>query len=116
MIKFQNEGDVCVARYSGEFLDASNAKQFRENMTSITAHHSRVLLDLSGVQFVDSSGLGAILSSLRQLNALGGDLKVCGLSKPVQALFELVRMHKILDLYATSTEALASFHRMSAAK
>ena len=59
----------------------------------------KVVFDLRELRFVDSSGLGAILSCLRQLNGKGGELKLCGMTKPVRALFELVRMHKIFDIY-----------------
>ena len=103
------QGTVEIVRQSGEFLDASNSKEFKQRMAPIIAQHTNVVLDLSSVQFVDSSGLGAILSCLRQLNAKGGDLKVCGLTKPVHALFELVRMHKILDVRRNEAEAVASF-------
>ena len=67
---------------------------------------SKVIFDLAELRFVDSSGLGAFLSSLRQLNATGGDLKLCGMTKPVRALFELVRMHKIFDICGTKDEAI----------
>jgi len=68
-----------------------------------------VILDLSEVQFVDSSGCGAILGYLRQLNSAGGDLKLCTVSKPVRSLFELVRLHRILDIFNTRDEAAKSY-------
>ena len=68
-----------------------------------------MIFDLAELRFVDSSGLGAILSSLRQLNANGGDLKLCGMSKPVRALFELVRMHKIFEIHETRDDAIRAF-------
>ncbi|MBI3736649.1 STAS domain-containing protein, partial [Candidatus Sumerlaeota bacterium] len=58
---------------------------------------------------LDSSGLGAILSCLRKLNSVGGDLKLCAMSKPVHTLFELVRMHKIFEIFPTRDEAVRSF-------
>jgi anti-sigma B factor antagonist len=67
---------------------------------------SKVVFDLRELRFVDSSGLGAILSCLRQLNGKGGDLKLCEMTKPVRALFELVRMHKIFDIYVSKDDAL----------
>jgi anti-sigma B factor antagonist len=68
-----------------------------------------VILDLGRLRFIDSSGLGAMLSCLRQLNAAGGDLKLCGMSKAVRAVFELVRMHKIFDIYGTREQAVSAF-------
>ena len=68
-----------------------------------------MVFDLSKLRFVDSSGLGAFLSCLRKLNAKGGDLKLCGMSKQVRAVFELVRMHRIFDIYGTREEAVRAF-------
>lgn len=66
----------------------------------------RAVLDMSQLQFVDSSGLGAILSCLRELNKRDGDLSLCGLTKPVRTLFELVRMHRVFEIFNTREEAI----------
>jgi len=84
-------GDVSVVELAGEQLDASNVKEFKHEIAPVLAANPRMVLDLGRLRFIDSSGLGAILSCLRQLNTAGGELKLCGLSKPVRALFELVR-------------------------
>jgi anti-sigma B factor antagonist len=99
-------GDVTVVELAGEQLDASNAKEFKQDIAPVIGANPKMVLDLGRLRFVDSSGLGAILSCLRQLTAAGGDLKLCGLSKPVRALFELVRMHRIFDIYGTRDEAV----------
>jgi anti-sigma B factor antagonist len=69
------------------------------------------VLDLGKVQFVDSSGLGAILSASRQLLETGGDLKICSLTPPVRVLFELVRMHRVFDVLNDREEAVGAFAR-----
>jgi anti-sigma B factor antagonist len=69
----------------------------------------KLLFDLEKLKFVDSSGLGALLSCLRQVTAVKGELKLCGMAKPVHALFELVRMHRVFDILITRDEALRSF-------
>jgi anti-sigma B factor antagonist len=102
-------GDVTVVVLPGEQLDASNAKDFKRDIAPVLAANAKVVFDVSQLRFVDSSGLGAILSCLRQLNAAGGDLKLCGMAKPVRALFELVRMHRIFDIYGTRDEAVRAF-------
>jgi K+-sensing histidine kinase KdpD len=56
-----------------------------------------------------AAGLGAFISCLRKLNAKGGDLKLCGMSKQVRAVFELVRMHRVFDIHATSEQAVRAF-------
>ena len=71
--------------------------------------HAQIVFDLSRLAFVDSSGLGAFLSCLRHVHAKGGDLKLCSLLPPVRTLFELVRMHKIFDIFNNRDEALRAF-------
>lgn len=103
--------NVTVIHLPGESLDASNANSFKQKIMPAISGHTRVIFEMSNLKFVDSSGLGALLSCLRHLNANGGDLKLAGMQKPVQALFELVRMHRIFDLYETEEAALAAFSR-----
>ena len=102
-------GDVTVATPQGEYLIAGNADDFRHDVVPVLDPAAKVLLDMSQLQFVDSSGLGAVLSCLRSLSAAGGDLKLCGLSKPVRAVFEVTRMHRIFDIFETRDEALRAF-------
>ena len=107
-ITTEKVGQVAVVELRGEQLDASNVMDFKRDIAPVLETNSRVVFDLNELRFVDSSGLGAILSCLRQLNGAGGELKLCGLAKPVRALFELVRMHKIFDIYTTRDEAVRS--------
>ncbi|MFN0085238.1 MAG: STAS domain-containing protein [Blastocatellia bacterium] len=102
---------VTIFHLPGESLDAGNAKEFKRDIMPALNGHSRVIFEMSELKFVDSSGLGTILSALRQLNSSGGDLKLAGMQKPVRALFELVRMHRIFDIYNTRDEALAAFRQ-----
>ena len=103
--------DVAVAVVPVDELDASNAAEFKRDIAPILQAHTSLVLDLSRLRFVDSSGLGAMLSCLRQLSAKGGDLKLCGMAKQVRTVFELVRMHRIFDIYATPEEAVRAFAR-----
>jgi anti-sigma B factor antagonist len=102
-------GDVAVATVPVEDLDASNAAEFKRDMTPVVDASTKLVLDLSRLRFVDSSGLGAFISCLRKLNAKGGDLKLCGMSKQVRAVFELVRMHRVFDILGTQADAVRAF-------
>ena len=100
------ENGIAVVAFTRDSLDASNTKIFREDMQPVLAMHQRILLDLEALQFVDSSGLGAMLSCLRAMHDKGGHLALCGMSRPVRTLFELVRMYRVFDIYANRSEAL----------
>jgi len=103
-------GKVTLISVLAEELDAGNVSEFREALTTVLDESDRfVLLDLSQVKFVDSSGLGAILSLLRRLLGAGGDLKVCGVEGPVRTLFELVRLHRVMDIFRDCETALEAF-------
>lgn len=104
-----NVEDVVVVEVPGPSLDASNSKDFKNEVSPILNSAQKVIFDLQHLGFVDSSGLGSVLSCLRQLNGSGGDLKLCGMTKPVRALFELVRMHRIFDIHDSRDEAVAAF-------
>src|SRR5438045_747097 len=94
----EKSGDVTVVTLQAEHLDASIAEEFKRSMAPVIDANSKVVFDMSPLQFVDSAGLGAILSCLRKLSASNGDLKLCGLSKSVRAVFEISRMHRIFDI------------------
>lgn len=102
-------GDVTVAVVPMQELDASNSVEFKRDVAPLLDATTKLVFDLSRLRFVDSSGLGAFISCLRRLNAKGGDVKLCGMSKQVRAVFELVRMHRIFDIYATKEEAVHAF-------
>ncbi len=102
-------GDVGVAVVPVDELDASNVAEFKRDIGPVLQANTKLVLDLSRLRFVDSSGLGAMLSCLRLLSAKSGDLKLCGMEKQVRTVFELVRMHRIFDIYATRDEAVRAF-------
>lgn len=108
-------GDVAVVTPQGTYLDVSNAKEFKRNAVPTLKTNSVVVFDLSHLRFVDSTGIGVILGCLRELNNADGDLKLCGVSKPVRALFELVRMHRILEIFNTKEDAVRAFQAVEEA-
>lgn len=102
------EGKGVIVIVQSENLDAGNVKAFKDRLLPVLEDHTNVLLDMSKLGFIDSSGLGALLSCLRTMNSKNGQLKLFSMAKPVQALFELVRMHRIFSIYNTRDEALAA--------
>lgn len=100
---------VTVVVLPGNELDAANTEEFKSTIAPVLKAHSKMVFDLSQLRFIDSSGLGAFLSCLRQLSIKGGELKLCGMSNQVYQTFELVRMHRIFDIYGTKNEAVQAF-------
>lgn len=98
--------DVQIVTVNAERIDAAVAIQFKEDMRVETERGpSRVVLDLSSVKFIDSSGLGAIVAAMKQLGK-ERRLDLAGLSPMVEKVFRLTRMDTVFNLYATLPEAL----------
>ena len=109
-VNAQIEGnDVLVIELRETSLDASNVREFREASQPLLQDRTRIVLDLSGVKFVDSSGLGALISCLRQINGRKGDLRLCAMSTTVRALFELMRMHRVFNIHESRADAVRAF-------
>ncbi len=98
---------TAVVSFPMDNLDAGNVKDFRAAIQTVADTHDTVVLDMQRLTFVDSSGLGALLSCLRTMKGKKGQLLLFGMTKPVRALFELVRMHRIFSIYNSQEEALA---------
>jgi anti-sigma B factor antagonist len=102
-------GDVAVVAVNVEQFDAGNADEFKRQMAQILPQNRKVVLDLAKVQFVDSRGCGAILSCLKSLTEVGGDLKLCRIGKFVRSVFELIRLHRICEIFDTPEQAVKAF-------
>lgn len=105
----QLANDVIVIQYQGENLDASNVREFRALMQPVLEKHHRIVFDMQHMKFVDSSGLGALISCLRETNAQKGDFRLCSLSRSVSALFELMRMHRVFNIHESPEMGAQSF-------
>ncbi len=103
------EYGVSVGQVDSRMLDASTVNAFRDAVKPLLQEKAQVVLDLSKVEFIDSSGLGALVACLRQAHAIGGDIKLSGLGKSARALFELVRMHRVFEVFNDSDEAVSSY-------
>ncbi|NOZ21274.1 MAG: anti-sigma factor antagonist [Planctomycetes bacterium] len=104
-------GDVLVVTPLTESLEIGNADEFSDAVTPIIRGKNKVVFDMSKLCFVDSSGLKAIIWCIKQLDAVDGDLKLCGLTEQVRSLFEIARMHKIIDIFDTREQAVEAFQK-----
>lgn len=107
LVEVHGDGGVTVVVPTVKRLDASVAPAFRQRVVGLVENgERRIVLDLAGVDFLDSSGLGAMVSILKAAGPQGA-VAVCGARGGVQALFQLTRMDKVFPLAATRAEAVA---------
>jgi anti-sigma B factor antagonist len=112
----EKTGDVAVVTVNLEQLDASSADQFKREMQPVLQGCTRLVLDLGPVQFVDSRGCGVLLSCLKHVAGAGGDLKLCRVSQPVGAIFQLIRLDRICEIFNTREEAVQAFRSSRSGK
>lgn len=97
---------IGVCRIAGE-LDSSSAPKFREAVSQL-CRYPAVAIDLSGVPFVDSAGLGALVSGVRRIREVGGRVALFGPRRNVGRLIRIAGFDRVAPLLADFDEALAS--------
>ncbi len=99
--------DVKVLRLRDERLDSMIAPDLKAQLLVLFKNKkSKILLDLSNVSYVDSSGLGSILFGLRQARELDTEFAVCGAQKSVKNLIQIAHLTNVIPLYENDSKAL----------
>jgi anti-sigma B factor antagonist len=109
-MKIENKevGRYLVVKILEPRMGADRAASFKDEMCKlIDQGHMAFVLDLSEVNFIDSTGLGAILSILKRVGK-SGDIIVTGTSDTVGSMFKLTRMDRVFQMFPTVDEALAA--------
>lgn len=100
---------VIVIQCQTENLDASNVQDFRDTVKVLVDDQSKVVLDMSHLKFVDSSGLGALIACRRTIHDRQGDLRLAAMPESVLALFEMVHMNRVFSIHDTVDDAVQSY-------
>src|SRR5260221_6265403 len=107
-IEDRQRGAVLVVKPREQALDAYSATEFRERMSRyIQDGNHRIVLDLSEVQFLDSTGLGAIVTTFKRLDGQG-TIVICGAGEMVMDVFRLTRMDRVFAIVKHEDEAVAT--------
>ncbi|APE44838.1 anti-anti-sigma factor [Sulfitobacter alexandrii] len=106
-VSIKTEDDFCVITLRDRRIDAAVALDFKETMRRATRDGpAHIILDLGSVTFIDSSGLGAIVATMKFL-APNRSLILAGMTPPVDKVFRLTRMDTVFAIHATVDDALA---------
>jgi anti-sigma B factor antagonist len=99
--------DRLLVELEGQ-LDIGNRQAFKDAVTHAMTQGVRlVIVDCARVTFIDSSGLGALVSLSKRLREVGGDLRLCALTADLWSLFELTRLDAIFPQFASRDDAMA---------
>ena len=109
MFTVEHKGNAAIVTIDDE-LDARNAQQAREFFKDLIAKGSTSLVvDLSPLTFIDSSGLGALVTAHKLVRQENGAVRLCGLTPTVRSIFEITRLTRAFDIVDTVDDALAKF-------
>ena len=100
---------TVVINLDEERLDAHNSGELKVVMQKLFEDGKlSLLVDLKNVRFIDSSGLGALVSGFKNATANQGTLKLSSLQPQVKSMFELTRLHRVFEIFPTEADALGN--------
>ena len=103
-------GDVTVLDMSGKITIGEGSVALRMAIRRLLEESKkRILLNLAGVNYIDSSGIGELVSSYTAINKEGGQLKLLNLTQKLQDLLTITKLLTVFDVYESEAEALESF-------
>jgi anti-sigma B factor antagonist len=105
-ISEDRKADAVILALSGK-LDATTAKTFEDKILGvINSGTQRLVIDLSQLEYVSSSGLRVLLLAAKRLQATDGKIAMCGLQDHVRQVFDLAGFSSILSIYGSRDEAI----------
>jgi anti-sigma B factor antagonist len=101
-------GAVTVVAPHGD-IDMAVSDTLRVRLTTLVDKgRAKLVLDLGGVMYIDSSGLGAVVAAMKHARGAGGEIRICALASDVRAVFEMTNLDKVMPIHATRAEAVAA--------
>jgi len=109
-----NGAGVSVLKVSG-YLDTTTASELETALYGLLdREHFRIVVDLTGVNYISSAGWGIFIGEIKRIRNHGGDLKLAGMVGDVHEVFQLLEFHSILEAYTSTQEAVDAFKARNA--
>jgi anti-sigma B factor antagonist len=116
MTSIRHAGDVTIVDISGRITLGEESAALRNLVMDLLSEgHPKILLNLGEVDYIDSSGLGALVSSASSVRRQGGELKLLKLTNKVQDLMQITKLYTVFDVKDDEAAAVKSFDRPTAA-
>lgn len=109
-------GSVTIVDISGRIVLGEESAALRELVCDLLSKgHKKILFNLGDVHYIDSSGLGHLVSSFTSVRKQGGELKLLNLTNKVQDLMQITKLYTVFDILDNEAEAVKSFTQSAAA-
>ncbi len=103
------QGDVTVVEVEGQLIVGNRQELKQKVLEQLDAGVRKVLVDFSRTGYIDSSGLGVLVSLAKKIRDTGGDLRLANLNEDLQTLFELTKLDTLFQISESRERALESF-------
>lgn len=110
-VQHETKNGIAIMRLSGEIKMGESAQSMVNELESLlkTSDHSGILVDLAGINYIDSTGLGEMVGYLEKFKRQDKVLKILNPSERVLKLIKLTRLHEFMDIHDDEAAAIASF-------
>ncbi len=112
ILTFETSGQITVGHIDAEVLDATNVKEFGQEVQKVMEDHENVhfLLDFEKVNYLSSAALSELIYLYRLSRGKKGDVRLCNVTKQIMTAFEITNLNKMFVIYdAAYSEALKEF-------
>lgn len=103
-------GGVTVIDMDGRITLGEGGALLRDLIhQKLDAGHKKIVMNMAGINYIDSTGLGELVSSYRLVKSQGGELKLLNLNKKVSDLLQITRLYAVFDIHNDESQAVSSF-------
>ena len=104
-------GDVTIVECSGRLVLGEESADLRNLVKSVLTESKKIVIDLGGVNFIDSSGLGVLAGLFTSARNAGGSIKLANLDRQMKGLMQMTRLLTVFEVFDRAQDAAASFNR-----
>ena len=110
-IEARTADGVTIVSCSGRIVFGEEATALRETLKKLLGSTKRVLLNLSGVTYIDSGGLGTLVGVYSSARSAGADIKLTGLGPRLRDVLQITKLATVFEVYDNEQQAIAAFNR-----
>ena len=107
--------DILVVNCDGRIVFGEESAELRDSVKALIAQNKKIVLNLGGVSYIDSGGLGTLVALYTTAHNSGGSIKLCNLTQRVGDLLQVTKLLTIFEVYETEEDAIQSFRKGAAA-
>jgi|SaaInlV_200m_DNA_2_1039689.scaffolds.fasta_scaffold27638_2 anti-sigma B factor antagonist len=110
MLEIKNVNNIVVASFTEEKrFNAVISQDVKNHLNGVLEKNDKLIFDLGGITFIDSSGFGAMLSVYKHAKKNNCNFKLCNISEEVFELVKLMQLHNVFDIHTSLAECINSF-------